>query len=182
MRRARVRVMLLSLAVLVLAACGSGETPTPTSGPTDAVPAASPTPLGTEDPDEGLIFDELTVTRTGGIAGTTHTVSVLGNGALLIDRALVGSVDEATVVLLDRRLDIMGFFRLDAMYGPPSGQPDTFSYVIRVLRNSAENEVHTIDGYVPEALEQLITAVFALTPSGPIPEPTVDPNTIDSSG
>lgn len=178
-------VALLSVGLVILAGCGGpGDAATDAPGllpgitPTDGnTPAPPPTftPEGTEDPDEGLIFDELTLTRTGGVAGTTTTITVLGNGALLIDGVLVGGVLEETVLDLDAQLDRMGFFRLDSHYGPAHPSADTFAYEITMQRGGMDATVGTVDGGIPDSLNRLIIDLLALEPVAPAPNPTTEP-------
>lgn len=194
MKTAMQRLLAVGVIAFVLAGCGTGQpqepqppqensvlldiTPVEEASPT---PLPTPTPEGTEDPDEGLIFDELTLVRTGGVAGETRTVTVLGNGALLINGELVGSVAPETVTALDDQLDAMGFFRLESHYGPNEPRPDTFSYEITVTRNEASGSVTTVDGFIPPSLEQLINDLLALSPAGSPPDPTTDPDTVNGA-
>jgi len=177
------RLALLCVLLVLLAACAH---PPAESGPGLLLPAtstpeptatdpATPTPLGTEDPNEGLTFDTLTVERSGGLAGETHTWTVLGNGALLIDGSLVGSIAPEIVLDLDLQLDQMGFFRLESHYGPDLPRPDTYAYALIVARGGSEGMVTSVDGSVPSSIQRLFDQVMALTPTGPAPEPTVDP-------
>ena len=177
--------LLLSLIGLFLVGCGT--TPPaentlaaqPNVSATDErvlTPQPTPTPLGTEDPDEGLIFDSLTLTRSGGLADEDLTITVVGsNGAVLRDGVVVGSIPQEVVTDLDNHLDRMGFFRLEARYGPSAPRPDTYSYEITMQRNGASMTVTTMDGFVPESLQTLIQVLLTLDTSGPIPEPTTDP-------
>ncbi len=177
------RLALLSILLVVLAACAQPPAGTPsglllnatyTPEPTATDPA-TPTPLGTEDPNEGLTFDSLTVERSGGLAGGTRTWTVLGNGALLIDGSLVGSIAPEIVLDLDLQIDQMGFFRLESHYGPDQPRPDTYAYTLTVARGGGESTVTSVDGAVPSSIQRLLDQVMALTPTGPAPEPTVDP-------
>ena len=174
----RPAALLCLIALLVLAACGpqSSDTATqsnvtPTEGPSPTPPPTE-TPQGTEDPNAGLTFDVLTLTRTGGPNNETTEVTVLGNGALLIDGALVGSVAPETVASLDDQLNRMGFFRLDTRYGPAEPRPETFVYALTVERAGGSNTVTTMDGFVPESIQRLIEQVMALEPVGPAPAAT----------
>jgi hypothetical protein len=178
-----IRLVVPLLLVGLLTACATPQAPatqpggnallavtvTPDTPPT---PVHTPTPLGTEDPNEGLLFDELTLTRTGGIAGTTYTITVLRNGALLVDGQLLGSVPEETVIDLDRQLDEMGFFRLQSRYGPIQAGADTFEYQMFVSRDSSMMTVQTVDNHIPQSLQRLFDDLLALEPVGPPPEAT----------
>ncbi len=179
--RNRRALLLTAILLLGLAACGQPPAPTggdrpallaaPTEGPT-ATPVPTPTPLGTEDPSENVIFDELTVIRSGGILGQEHTVTVLGDGALIIDGAAVGSVGENVLFAFNDQIKAMGFFRLESHYGPIAPGADTFAYEIRVQRDGASQSVTTVDGHIPASLQRLIGDLFALQPTGPAPAAT----------
>ncbi len=171
------RTLAMAAIIVASAACTAQpvSTPSPTLTPTEGpppTPLPTPTPEGTEDPDEGLIFDELTLTRMGGPGNETHTFTVLGNGALVIDGELLGSVAVETVHDLDAQLDAMGFFRLDSHYGPAQARRDTFRYEIFMSRQGMEASVSTVDGYVPPSLQRLIDTLQGLTPVDLPPPPT----------
>ncbi len=179
-----VRLLALVLILCLAAACveqpgpGNGAallaSVTPTAGPSPTAPPTQ-TPEGTEDPDEGLTFDVLTLVRSGGIAGERRAVTVLSNGALLVDGVLAGGVAPEVVSAFDAQIDRMGFFRLQSHYGPVEAQPDTYSYRLTVQRGGMSATVTTVDGAVPLSLQRLIDDLLALTPSGPAPDPTADP-------
>jgi hypothetical protein len=177
------RLALLAIVLILLAACAqppADTTPglrlnaTYTPEPTATDPA-TPTPLGTEDPSEGLTFDVLTLERSGGLTNETRTWTVLGNGALLINGNLLGSIAQEVVLDLDLQLDQMGFFRLETHYGPDQPRPDTYAYALTVVRGGSEGTITTVDGSVPPSIRRLIDQLMALTPTGLPPEPTVDP-------
>ncbi len=178
------RVLILLFIVTMLAACDGGpgdggdqnlDANVTATEPAAATTVPTPTPEGTEDPDEGLIFDALTLTRSGGPSHTTQTITVLGNGALLVDGILLGSVAQEVLISLDNQLDAMGFFRLESQYGPGQARQDTFRYVIAVERGGASGQVETVDGFVPTSIQRLIDELSGLTPTGPAPAATDDP-------
>lgn len=177
-KRVFILILLVTL-IMLLAACngGAGDSVNPGGNATAVeadIPTAvpTPTPEGTEDPSEELIFNVLTLTRSGGPGNTTRTITVLDNGALLIDGALLGSITQEVIIGLDDQLDAMGFFRLESQYGPGQADRDTFTYTLFVERDGASGQVQTVDGYVPESIQRLIDELSNLTPTGPAPAPT----------
>lgn len=141
--------------------------PPATEGPrqytTDQPPLPAPGTIvaATEDPNAGLVFDSLTMERTGGIAGELLTVQVLSNGSVFRNGA-ASAISADQVTQIDGLLDQMNFFQMQGVFTAPGAGADLFTYAITVERAGASRTVTAQDGLIPPELQALITALVQL--------------------
>jgi hypothetical protein len=141
--------------------------PPATEGPrqytTDQPPLPAPGTIvaATEDPNAGLVFDSLTLERTGGISGERLTVQVLSNGSVLRNGA-ASTISADQVTQIDALLDRMNFFQMQGVFTAPGAGADLFTYAITAERAGAVRTITAQDGLIPPELQMLITVLVQL--------------------
>lgn len=141
--------------------------PPATEGPrqytTDQPPLPAPGTIvaATEDPNAGLVFDSLTLERTGGISGERLTVQVLSNGSVLRNGA-ASTISADQVTQIDALLDRMNFFQMQGVFTAPGAGADLFTYAITAERAGAVRTITAQDGLIPPELQTLITVLVQL--------------------
>ncbi len=141
--------------------------PPATEGPRQYTTDQPPLPVPgtiiavTEDPNAGLVFDSLTMERTGGIAGELLTVQVLSNGSVFRNGS-ASTISGDQVMEIDSMLDQMNFFRMQGVFTAPGAGAELFTYAITVERAGASRTVTAQDGLIPPELQALITVLVQL--------------------
>jgi hypothetical protein len=115
----------------------------------------------TEDPDAGLIFDQITFTMSGGANDTSFTVELLQNGTVTRD-GVVSQVGTDVVYEIDAMLDELNFFGLQGSYLGPPADEDVYQYRIEVVRGGASRLINAQDGYLPTELKALFARLADL--------------------
>ena len=132
---------------------------------------------GTTRPARGDAADvpehfQISVTRTGGIAGMITTASIDGDtrrftyasGRGSAAESATGELAEASLAEI-ARLVVDSLPEMRADYGPTPGAADMFDYVVEASWGSATNgldayTVHADDGTAPDGLKEIIARVF----------------------
>jgi hypothetical protein len=177
----------LVIIVLLLAACGGNATPTavpqiPTTADTatpepvvttapreyeTGAPATLPIPgtlataPATEDPDKGTVFDDLTFSRTGGLAGQPINIELTGTGSLTRNGA-ASQVTPDQITQIVNAIDKVDFFGLSGVFTAPGTSADAYHYSLTITRNGASRTINAQDGLIPPELAQLFGMVSAL--------------------
>jgi hypothetical protein len=115
------------------------------------------TALPTEDPDVGLIFDEIYFSQTGG--GTTLVVQVYPDGRVLRDGQQF-SIAQDQVAVIDTLLDEINFFGMQGVFTSVGGSPNAYSYELSVSRGEASRSIIAEDGLIPPDLQRLFSLLL----------------------
>jgi hypothetical protein len=115
------------------------------------------TALPTEDPDAGLLFDEIYFSQTGG--GTTLVVQVYPDGRVLRDGQQF-SIAQDQVVEIDTILDEIDFFGMQSSFTSVGGSPNAYVYEISVSRGDDSRNVVAEDGLIPPQLQNLFSLLL----------------------
>ena len=116
-------------------------------------------PPATEDPDAGLVFDELYFSQTGGIAGTTLMIYIYPDGRVLRDDVEYRITPEE-VSAIDDMLDEMNFFGMQGTFTSAGGGRDTYTYELSVARAGNTRNIVAEDGLIPPELMQLFSVLL----------------------
>lgn len=149
---------LLALLAL-LAACGTAA---PASAPTSPAAQEQPSqapPSGAttaaQPDDQGAL---ITLQKSGGIAGTTQTLTVHADGSAAISGAGVaksGQVAQANLDRLRALIDSPEVAALNARYSAPGA--DQITYRLTISQGGGQRTIVTMDGAShPPALDQLL--------------------------
>jgi len=141
--------------IALLAACGQGNTDNPTT---------------TSEPNTTIVVGDVTLTRSGGFAGFTTTVTVGSDGAVVV------TTDSETLpeaVLPESELDALhglvgspDFAALEESYVPPEGVCcDFFFYTVTAAVGNTAIESTTADTVeTPQILQEVIDLLEGLIP------------------
>lgn len=137
----------------------TGEAPLPIPG--TLVPPVA------EDPEIGLVFDMVLLSRTGGAAGIPLTVQIMGDGTVTRD-GTVTSITPDQVKLIDDALDAFNFFGVEGVFEAPGRGEEVYHYELTVDRNGASKTIRADDGLIPPELAQIIALISAVgAPAAP---------------
>jgi hypothetical protein len=135
------------------------EAPLPIPGTLDA--STNP------DTEAGLVFDDIQLERTGGIAGQTLTIVVNGDGTFTRD-GVAGTISPDQVTIIDTLLDQMNFFGLQGVFTAPGTGADVYTYSVRVSRAGSARTIRAQDGFIPPELIELLSLLSSLgAPTAP---------------
>lgn len=115
----------------------------------------------TEDANAGKVFDSLLFVRTGGIAGQTLTIQLLGDGTLTRDGVSSQASPDQVIQIVDA-LDKLGFFGIQGIFTAPGTSADTYHYQLTVERLGDSRTIDAEDGFIPPAMAQLFAQVQQL--------------------
>jgi hypothetical protein len=150
----------ISLAFL-LAACGQGATDNPA---TTSVPNLTTT----SEPQPDISVGDVTLTRSGGFAGFTTTVTVHSDGAVVVttdsESPPAGVLAESELNALHRLVASPDFAALEESYVPPDGVCcDLFYYTVTAAVGDTTIESTTADSVeTPQILQQVIDLLEGL--------------------
>jgi hypothetical protein len=119
------------------------------------------------DPEAGLVFDDIQLERTGGIAGQTLTIEVRGDGTFTRDGA-AGTISPDQVTMIDNLLDQMNFFGLQGVFTAPGTSADVYTYTVTVNRAGSARMIRAQDGLIPPEMIELLSMLSSLgAPTAP---------------
>lgn len=120
----------------------------------------------TEDPNAGLIFDRVRLTRSGGPRSEEGVVlEIFQNGSYTRNGAS-GSISQQEVARLDALLDEINFFGLQGNMLGPSGEDPAYRFTLTVVRGADERTIQSQDGWMPQAYIQLLAEFFEVGMAG----------------
>jgi hypothetical protein len=136
---------------------------------TDEAPLPVPGTMSaptTPDPEAGLIFDDIQLERTGGIAGQTLTIQVRSDGTFTRD-GVAGTITPDQVTMIDNLLDQMNFFGLQGVFTAPGTGADVYNYEVTVNRAGSARTIKAQDGFIPPEMIQLLSLLSSLGAPAP---------------
>ncbi len=177
----RYRLWLIAICLLALAACTGTTAPTATPEPTVVPDTATPDPVqqvtplavdnlpavgemitsATEDPEAGLVFDNIMFTQTGGASNIELTIELRSDGTL-IRNGETSTVSQEEVLAIDAMLDELNFFGIQGVFAAAAPNPDVYSYSITVERAGSSLMINAQDTYTPVELKELFAAIVNL--------------------
>lgn len=113
------------------------------------------------NPDAGMVFDDLTFTRTGGLSGETISITLTGAG-VLTRNGVTSQVSSDQITQLVKAIDDMDFFGLDGVFTAPGTSPDAYHYSLTIERNGSARMINAEDGFIPPELAKMFGLVTAL--------------------
>ena len=125
----------------------------PSDAKTPNAPAAKP-----------IVISDLLFTRTGGIAASSLTIELKGDGTLTRD-GKSASVSADDIKKIEALLDGINFFQLQGIFVSPSGTADAYRYSLSVDASTGSRSITSQDGMTPPELSQVYDAILALSSS-----------------
>ncbi len=113
----------------------------------------------TEDPDIALIFDRITLTRTGGPTGEILEIELHSDGTVSRNGA-TGAVTYERIIAIDDIIDELNFFGMQGALIGPGGDDEVYRYTIRVYRGDSDRMVTAEDGYIPREFQRLLSTII----------------------
>ncbi|MEO8396876.1 MAG: hypothetical protein ABI700_28030 [Chloroflexota bacterium] len=183
-------LLLAPVLALVLAGCG-GQQPTATAVSSTSVPptvesvsqgddqlatlaatmgAAQPgtlvIPDNAETPNaptaQPVVINKLLFTRIGGIAASSLTIELHGDGTLIRDGKSI-TVTPDDVKQIASILDQIHFFSLQGIFVGQGGTADAYLYSLSVDSTAGSRTITSQDGMTPPELSQAYDAILALS-------------------
>ncbi len=181
---------ILFAAVLILAACGTATpTPTATVVPPTAAPTGAPVATGESllgalaatvpVPEAGTLMvpsnletinpptpapvtiDQLNFTQSGGLAGTTLTIILRGDGTLIRDGQTSAATPEQ-VQKIASLLDSIHFFEMNGIFTGANASADTYRYTVTIVSAGRRRTITSQDGLTPPELYEVYDAIRTL--------------------
>jgi hypothetical protein len=171
-----------SLLLIALFAACTPATPTPTITPppevtlepgvnpaevislTIAVPPPGTLIVGSSNVPEGgrpaIVFNTITFSRTGGIAGQQLIIELRRDGTVIRDGE-TSNVPESVIADVDNRLNLIDFYGIQGIFTGPL-PPDAFFYSLAVDSNIGSRTINAQDGLTPPELGELFSFFAAL--------------------
>lgn len=162
-----------------LTARGEANVPDPNASVATFVPyggievSETPPPIGvasyssvTEDPNIGLIFDQVILVRQGGLNATIDEVRLQSDGTLTWNGIPQPPVDRTTVEAVDATLDEINIFGLVGQFKRFITEPYDYVYTLQVSRAGAELSFMTDSSLTPPELFRLYDQLLGLVGMG----------------
>lgn len=104
----------------------------------------------TEDPEASLVFDRLTLVRTGTVQGNNirDDIELYQNGQYTRN-GISGVAPPTTITRIDDLIDAVNFYGMQGTLLGPSTDNDAYLYRLTVERNGLERSIQSQDGFMP---------------------------------
>ncbi|XWX02755.1 hypothetical protein VZO05_09555 [Aggregatilineales bacterium SYSU G02658] len=113
----------------------------------------------TEDPDIDLIFDQIELFVYGGEPGAERIELVVRQDGSFVRNGVAGRISEARVLEIDRLIDALNFFGLNANF-ISLAETRNRKYQLRIDRGTLSRTIQSEDGFMPVEYRLLLAEIL----------------------
>jgi hypothetical protein len=113
----------------------------------------------TQDPDIDLIFDEIELFVYGGGDDAERIELIVRQDGSFLRNGVVGRISEARVLAIDRLIDQLNFFGLNASFISPA-ETRNRKYQLRIDRGTRSRTIQSEDGFMPVEYRMLLAEIL----------------------
>lgn len=113
----------------------------------------------TEDPEVDLIFDEIELFVFGGEPGTERIELIVRQDGSFVRNGVTGRISEARVLEIDRLIDALNFFGLNANF-ISLAETRNRKYQLRIDRGTRSRTIQSEDGFMPVEYRMLLAEIL----------------------
>ncbi len=113
----------------------------------------------TEDPEVDLIFDQIELFVYGGEPGAERIELVVRQDGSFVRNGVAGRISEARVLEIDRLIDALNFFGLNANF-ISLAETRNRKYQLRIDRGTRSRTIQSEDGFMPVEYRLLLAEIL----------------------
>ncbi|MFQ3648576.1 MAG: hypothetical protein SNJ54_16580 [Anaerolineae bacterium] len=113
----------------------------------------------TEDPDVDLVFDQIELFVYGGEPGTERIELIVRQDGSFVRNGVVGRISQARVMEIDRLIDALNFFGLNANF-ISLAETRNRKYQLRIDRGTRSRTIQSEDGFMPVEYRMLLAEIL----------------------